>query len=102
MNCHFQPDGEGRCRCEHCGLVLRAEDCNRCYARCRDRSSESPGLGDYTERVLRGMGVTKERYREVKEKFGLAPTCNCEERKRWLNMVGRYLGIGADAADQAE
>ncbi len=52
------------------------------------------GLGDYTERMLESIGITKERYAEVKEKFGFAPTCNCNGRKEWLNKVGRYFGFG--------
>jgi hypothetical protein len=51
------------------------------------------GLGDYTEQLLASIGVTKERYVEIKEKFNLAPTCDCEARKEWLNKVGRWLRL---------
>jgi hypothetical protein len=51
------------------------------------------GLGDYTEQLLSSIGVTKDRYAAAKELFGLAPTCNCETRKEWLNKVGAWLGL---------
>ena len=52
------------------------------------------GLGDILERELTRMGITQDRYKEIKEKFGFPPTCGCEKRKQWLNKVGVYLGIG--------
>lgn len=58
-------------------------------------SDTSDGLGDHTEKLLSSIGVTKEKYVEIKEKFGLPPTCGCDARKRWLNDVGKYVGIGA-------
>lgn len=48
------------------------------------------GLGDYTESLLRSIGVTKERYIAAKELFGFAPTCNCDARKEWLNNVSDW------------
>lgn len=59
------------------------------------RGRKEQGLGDYTENVLKSLGVTEERYSEIKEKFGLSPRCNCSGRKKWLNSVGKYLGIGS-------
>ena len=56
--------------------------------------TDKQGLGDRTERILASLGVTQERYVEIKAKFGLPPTCNCTARKTWLNNVGEYLGIG--------
>lgn len=41
--------------------------------------------GDRTEAFLKKLGVTEEKYRSVKEKFGLRPECNCSGRKRKLN-----------------
>ena len=49
------------------------------------------GLGDWTEQLLSSVGVTKERYIEAKERFGLAPTCGCADRQEWLNRVGRWV-----------
>ena len=48
------------------------------------------GLGDWTERHLQSIGVTKERYKAAKELFGLAPTCGCDARKQWLNSVSDW------------
>jgi len=50
-----------------------------------------PGLGDRVESMLTKLGITEERYVEVKRKFGLPPVCNCAGRKEWLNKVGRWL-----------
>jgi hypothetical protein len=50
-------------------------------------------LGDYTEQLLSSLGVTKDRYSAAKELFGLAPTCDCQVRKEWLNKVGAWLGL---------
>lgn len=48
------------------------------------------GWGDKVETFLQGLGITPERYVDIKEKFGLPPTCNCAGRKEWLNQVGRW------------
>ena len=53
-------------------------------------------LGDYTEGVLKKMGVTPDRYKKVKELFGMAPTCGCDKRKEWLNRVGSWLATIGD------
>lgn len=47
-------------------------------------------LGDFTERQLRKLGITKERYVEVKKLFGLSPICHCDKRKEWLNKVSDW------------
>lgn len=49
------------------------------------------GLGDSVESMLKTLGITPERYVEVKQMFGLPPTCGCAKRKEWLNKVGRWL-----------
>ena len=54
------------------------------------KTSEQPGLGDYTESLLQSVGITKERYVAAKEMFGLAPTCNCDSRRDWLNRVSDW------------
>ena len=51
----------------------------------------SKGLGDSLERALKTLGITQDRYVEVKEMFGLPPTCNCNARREWLNKVGRWI-----------
>ena len=56
----------------------------------RHHINETEGLGDWTERQLKKIGVTEEWYKHVKEKFGLTPTCGCGTRKRWLNSVSDW------------
>ena len=51
---------------------------------------DSHGLGDWTEKQLKKIGITQEWYKEVKVKFGLAPTCGCDKRKKWLNSVSSW------------
>ena len=49
-------------------------------------------LGDRTERLLSNLGITEGRYRQVKQMFGLPPTCACAARKEWLNSVSVWWG----------
>jgi len=62
----------------------------------RSSDAEVAGLGDHTSRLLTTLGITEERYKEVKAKFGLPPSCSCGRRKAWLNKVGQYLGVGVE------
>ncbi len=48
------------------------------------------GLGGRLERLLSSLGITTDRYIQVKELFGLPPTCNCGKRKEWLNRVSDW------------
>jgi hypothetical protein len=52
-----------------------------------------PGLGDLAEAFFKSVGITEERYRSVKVMLHLDPNCNCADRKRWLNEMGRHLGV---------
>lgn len=47
-------------------------------------------LGDWTEKKLKQVGVSPERYTEAKTLFGFAPTCGCGKRKEWLNKVSDW------------
>lgn len=49
-----------------------------------------PMLGDAVARLLGRIGVTEDRYKEAKERFGLPPTCNCADRQAWLNRVSLW------------
>lgn len=51
------------------------------------------GLGDRLERELTRMGITQDRYKEIKKRFGFPPTCSCDKRKEWLNRVGNWIGV---------
>ena len=89
--CNFEPDGKG-CRCKVCGTWVAAKDCARTFRNCGTPGTVTPPkkLGDWTEHQLARLGVTPESYSAAKEKFGLAPTCNCAERKRWLNAISDW------------
>jgi hypothetical protein len=50
-------------------------------------------LGDLAEAFFKSVGITDERYRAVKVTLHLDPKCNCADRKRWLNEMGKKLGI---------
>lgn len=93
MMCRFTIDGDVA-TCTACGRtmrVVRGLRADQYFAECTGDVREQPlGLGDYTEQVLSAIGITKERYVAVKELFGLAPTCDCEERKAWLNRVSDW------------
>ena len=52
------------------------------------------GFGDKVELALKTMGITEDRYLEVKRMFGLPPKCNCKRRKEWLNNVGNHFITG--------
>ena len=69
-------------------------ECNGRKIRVPKNSKRQFQLGDRLERELTRMGITQDRYKEIKKKFGFPPTCGCEKRKQWLNKVGAYLGIG--------
>jgi hypothetical protein len=49
------------------------------------------GFGDKVEAALKALGITENRYQEVKRLFGLPPNCNCKKRKDWLNKVGSHF-----------
>lgn len=49
-----------------------------------------PRLGDWTEKQLKRIGVTEDRYKAAKELFGFAPSCDCTRRKKWLNDVSAW------------
>ena len=54
-------------------------------------SATKQSLGDYTEALLDSIGINQTRYKLIKEKWGFAPTCNCDKRKAWLNKVSNWL-----------
>jgi hypothetical protein len=52
-----------------------------------------PGLGDLAAKFFTSLGITEERYRSAKVKLHLDPSCNCADRRRWLNEIGAKLGV---------
>lgn len=112
MKCHIN-GASGRC--DWCLGITQLDECpavaNRSKARAIRQANLNevqapppptplPGLGDYTEQLLSGIGITKDLWLEVKEKHGLAPTCDCDLRKEWLNKVGAYFGIGKSNGEE--
>jgi hypothetical protein len=51
------------------------------------------GLGDRVEAVFRALGATKSRMEVLAMVLGW-DNCGCEDRKEWLNAIGKKLGIG--------
>jgi hypothetical protein len=99
MRCEFTAQGS-RMVCGVCGRslpIVAGFLATDYHARCgpaddgsRHPISPSDGLGDWTERLLKSVGLTEERYKHAKEIFGLAPTCGCAARKEWLNKVSDW------------
>jgi hypothetical protein len=87
VNCAFSNLTKGA-RCIHpgCGVRLPCDLETAPVVTCKGRA----GLGDALASVLSGIGITQERYSEVKEMFGLPPGCSCLERQEWLNRVGEW------------
>lgn len=93
--CEFIKDGS-TCKCVHCGKVWPSarDRCDNVYAACTNTEPRPANqLGDRIEHWLTSHGITEEKYKEVKGRFGLPEDCNCAERKAWFNKVGEYLGI---------
>jgi hypothetical protein len=49
------------------------------------------GLGDKIERVLKSLGITEERYSEMKRVAGFSPNCGCRARKEFFNKLPAAL-----------
>lgn len=57
-------------------------------------ASRNPGLGTRIERILKAVGITEDRYKELKKIAGFEPTCNCPQRKMLLNKLPKALALG--------
>jgi hypothetical protein len=94
--------------CSVCGASHREGEVQNCPSPLRDfkyagsgQPSPRPsprGLGDFIESGLTYLGITQERWVEWKRSHGLPPTCNCVDRKEWLNNFGREFGGAAATA----
>tara|TARA_R100000808_G_C2153295_1_gene163389 strand:- start:2007 stop:2261 length:255 start_codon:yes stop_codon:yes gene_type:complete len=75
-------------KCVRCGLPFGG--------RCIASKAVAPSvkrLGDYTEELLKSINITEDNWKEIKQRFGFAPTCSCQKRKAWLNNVSEvFLG----------
>lgn len=87
---------EGGSVCTVCGKrVAVGPDGTRSFCKKKpiarhDHVRPKDGLGDITEKALKSIGVTKDRYKAAKELFGMSPTCSCDKRKKWLNRVSDW------------
>lgn len=90
MNCRLIQISEGLVQCERCGWVLAwSGKPSRVTIKCSE--TRHTGLGDHTEQLLATFGVTKDRYAAAKAAVGLAPECNCTQRREQLNEWGRRV-----------
>jgi len=72
-------------------VVLSAENAKKLANKSGSvQATHTTGLGDWTEQLLKSVGVTQDRYKAAKEFAGLAPTCSCDKRKEWLNKVSDW------------
>jgi hypothetical protein len=63
---------------------------------------DDAGLGDVVEALLTSIGITKDRYREVKKRFGLPPTCGCDVVQAALNRIAWFKKVRKWWRDQAK
>lgn len=82
MNCKFDSLTKGSACKSGCGRVLKMNFSTHPAAVCGRLQP-----GDALESLLTSYGITKEWYSGFKEKFGLPPTCDCDDRKEWLNKT---------------
>jgi hypothetical protein len=54
---------------------------------------ELRGLGDRVEAIFAALGATKSRMDVLAMVLGW-DNCGCEDRKEWLNAIGKRLGVG--------
>ena len=96
MNCEWLGLNKG-CRCRNCTQGPLKRDYDKPPVReCKAATPVSvpreshPRLGDLIESALTIIGITQDRYKEVKQLFGLPPTCGCDKRKEYLNRVSEW------------
>jgi hypothetical protein len=51
------------------------------------------GLGDLAAEFFASLGITEERYKAMKVALDLDPMCGCADRRKWLNAMGKKLGV---------
>jgi hypothetical protein len=72
-------------RCSVCGVERQPPYPRR---RC------TPGLGDIVAVGLSAVGITEDRLAKATG----GRDCGCARRRKWMNRVGRSLGIGPEPA----
>jgi len=87
MDCIFDctpHNGKHRCVCRVCGMIVTARKLP-VYATCGPSASlPRIAVGDLVERMLTGIGITKEFVRRLTR----TKDCGCKTRQRWLNQWG--------------
>lgn len=77
--------------CQNCGhkIPKRLGDNVR-----RSCGKAKPKLGDRIETILKTVGITQDRYKELKELAGWKPNCACPQRVYFLNRITKRAIIG--------
>lgn len=89
MTCNWEGLTKGS-KCRECGYELKRDYAKPPIRNCLSPWKPPEKLGDWTERQLTAIGITKDRYKEAKAKFGLAPECNCDSRINTLNTLSDW------------
>lgn len=74
--------------CPRCGYQARRRPTYRVCRPVPERQWRPFKVGDFVERTLRRVGVTKERVERWTRTAGKPGGCGCEDRQKWLNDAG--------------
>jgi len=74
--------------CPTCGYVARRLPTYRHCTPVPEQAWRPIPLGDFVERCLTRLGVTKERVERWTRTEGKPGGCGCAARKKWLNDAG--------------
>lgn len=88
--CEWADVSDGSVVCVRCHKTLPRKMRQRCRLPGETEAPRGDGLGDLVEGALTKIGVTPERYNEVRALFGLPPCDGCAKRKAWLNKVSAW------------
>ena len=87
--------------CAQCGKQRKPGDRVNCPANSKverpgRESNPQPQLGDIVEGFFGMLGITKERYLELKAELGFdSKTCGCNYRRELINGIGSKIGFDA-------
>jgi len=95
MRCGFAlPSGMGDATKKNCLAEPHAIGIEKLRQIEIAKEQPKPQLGDRLESLLKKVGITQEKYKELKEMAGFSPTCNCPQRHRFLNKLPAALALG--------
>ena len=46
--------------------------------------------GTFAKRFLTKLGITEDRYKDMKAAIGLPPNCSCKARAEWMNRAWKW------------